>query len=253
MRLKDKVGLVTGGGSGIGAATCRLFAQEGARGVAVTDINREFGEQVVAEIHEAGGEAMFIPLNVADEGQWIDAVRATVDAYGKLDVLVGSAGMSVPESRRKVEDTDVDIWDQLHAVNARGIFLGAKHAIPEMRKIGGGAIINISSIYGIVGSRSGTAYHASKGAVRTFTKAAAIQYASENIRVNSIHPGFVDSTMTKDLHAQPAVREERIRVTPLGRIGQPEDIAWGCVYLASDESSFVTGLELVIDGGMIAQ
>ena len=183
----------------------------------------------------------------------IDAVAATVDRYGRLDVTVNNAGMSTWESRKNVEDTTLEIWNRMHAVNATGVFLGTKHSIPEMRKVGGGSIINISSIYGIVGSKGGTSYHSAKGGVRTFTKATAIQYASENIRSNSIHPGFADTGMTAELHAQPDEHARRISQTPLGRMGTPEDMAWGCLYLASDESSFVTGVELPIDGGMTAQ
>ncbi len=144
-------------------------------------------------------------------------------------------------------------WDAVMAVNSKGVFLGTKHAIPEMRKVGGGSVINISSVYGNVGSRGGTAYHASKGAVRTFSKAAAIQYADEQIRVNSVHPGFVDTPMTEAMDAQPGVHDERVGKTPFGRMGMPEDIAFGILYLASDESNFVTGSELIIDGGMTAQ
>jgi cyclopentanol dehydrogenase len=253
MRLEGKVAIVTGGASGIGAATCRFFAREGMKGVAVADINVEPGRQVANKIEESGGHAFFVELDVTDEQQWQNAIAATIERYGRLDVTVNNAGISLPEARKNVEETTLEAWNRMHAVNVTGVFLGTKYSIPEMRKVGGGSIINISSIYGIVGSQSGTAYHSSKGAVRTFTKAAAIQYAPENIRVNSIHPGFADTGMTRELHAQPGERERRISLTPLGRMGTPEDIAWGCVYLASDESSFVTGAELVIDGGMIAQ
>ena len=253
MRLEGKVGLVTGASSGIGAATARFFANEGMAGVIVADINDELGVQVVGEINEGGGNAMYVHLDVSDEDQWQVAVKAAVAKYGGLDVTMNNAGMSVPASRKKVEDTTLEIWNAMHAVNATGVFLGMKHSIPEMRKRGGGSIINTSSIFGIVGSGGGTAYHSAKGAVRTLTKAAAIQYAPEKIRVNSIHPGFADTGMTKDLHAQPGERERRIALIPLGRMGLPEDMAWGAVYLASDESSFVTGIELVIDGGTIAQ
>jgi NAD(P)-dependent dehydrogenase (short-subunit alcohol dehydrogenase family) len=253
MRLEGKVAIVTGGASGFGAATCRFFAREGMQGVVIADINDVLGRQVAQEIEASGGHACFVKLDVTDESQWREAVAATVGRYGRLDVTVNNAGLSVPESRKKVEETTLEVWNQMHAVNVTGVFLGTKHSIPEMRKVGGGSIINISSIYGIVGSPGSTAYHSSKGAVRTFTKAAAIQYAPENIRVNSIHPGFADTGMTRELHAQPAERQRRISLTPLGRMGTPEDIAWGCVYLAADESSFVTGSELVIDGGMLAQ
>ncbi len=253
MRLEGKVAIVTGGASGIGEATCRLFAREGALGVAIADINDRLGQALATDIEAGGGQAMYVHLDVSDEQQWIDGVAATVERYGRLDVVVNNAGMSGPHSRRTVEETTVEGWDLVHAVNAKGVFLGTKHAIPEMRRAGGGSVINISSIFGIVGSRGGTPYHSSKGAVRAFTKAAAVQYAAEQIRVNSIHPGFTDTPMTEDLHAQPGERERRTAVTPMGRLGVPEDLAWGCVYLASDESSWVTGAELVIDGGHNAQ
>jgi cyclopentanol dehydrogenase len=253
MRLEGKVGLVTGASSGIGAATARFFANEGMAGVIIADINDELGEQVVSEINEGGGNSMYVHLDVSDADQWQEAVNASVEKYGGLDVTMNNAGMSVPASRKKVEDTTLEVWNAMHAVNLTGVFLGMKYSIPEMRKRGGGSIINTSSIFGIMGSASGTAYHSAKGGVRTLTKSAAIQYAPENIRVNSIHPGFADTGMTQELHAQPGERERRIGLIPLGRMGLPEDMAWGAVYLASDESSFVTGLELVIDGGTIAQ
>ena len=192
---------------------------------------------------------MFVLLEVTSESDWAAAVQSTVSKFGKLDILVNNAGIS---SRTGVEDTSVDSWDQVMEVNAKGVFLGTKAAIPEMRKAGGGSIINISSIYGIVGSGGSASYHACKGAVRLFTKSAAVQYAGEGIRVNSVHPGFVDSPMTDAHHGIPEIRQARTGQTPLGRLGIPEDIAPGILYLASDQSSFVTGSELVIDGGMTA-
>jgi cyclopentanol dehydrogenase len=252
-RLSGKVAIVTGGASGIGAATCRLFAEEGAKGVVIADINKDLGREVAGRIQGQGGDAFFISLDVSEEQQWINTVTATVERYGRLDVTVNNAGMSTWESRKNVEDTTLEIWNRMHAVNVTGVFLGTKYSIPEMRKVGGGSIINISSIYGIVGSKSATSYHSAKGGVRTFTKATAIQYASENIRSNSIHPGFADTAMTAEFHAKPEERARRISQTPIGRMGTPEDMAWGCLYLASDESSFVTGIELPIDGGMTAQ
>ena len=248
MRVGDKVALISGGARGIGAATARLMAQEGGA-VVIADVLEKEGRETEAEIAKAGGRIFFIRLDVTSEDDWQAAVRATMARYGKLDVLVNNAGIS---SRTGVEETESDSWDQMMAVNARGVFLGTKAAIPEMRKAGGGSIINISSIYGIVGSATSVAYHASKGAVRIFTKSAAIQYAGDGIRVNSVHPGFVDSPMTEQFHAVPQVREARLDRTPMGRLGVPEDIAAGILYLASDESSFVTGSELVIDGGMTA-
>ena len=177
-RLSGKVAIVTGGSSGIGAATCRLFAEEGAKGVVIADINEGLGGEVADQIRKQGGDAFYIFLDVSDEQQWIDTVAATVERYGRLDVTVNNAGMSTWESRKNVEDTTLEIWNRMHAVNVTGVFLGTKYSIPEMRKVGGGSIINISSIYGIVGSKGGTSYHSAKGGVRTFTKATAIQYAA---------------------------------------------------------------------------
>ena len=251
MRLEGKVAIVSGGASGIGEATSRLFAAEGAS-VVIADVDDKRGPALESDIRNDGGEAAFIKLDVTDEDQWRAVVAETVARFGKLDIVVNNAGISSP-GRPPTEEQTVEGWDAVMAVNARGVFLGTKHAIPEMRKAGGGSIINISSIYGNVGSKGGTAYHASKGAVRAFSKAAAIQYADVNIRVNSVHPGFVDTPMTDGLHSQPGVREERVARTPIGRMGVPEDIAYGILYLASDESGFVTGSELVIDGGMTAQ
>ena len=248
-RVDGKVAVVTGGAGGIGAATARLLAREGAA-VVIGDLLEEQGRAVEAQIAEVGGQALFVPMDVTSEDDWRRAIQAAVAAYGKLDILVNNAGIS---GRNTVEETSVELWDRVMAVNAKGVFLGTKLAIPEMRKAGGGSIINLSSIWGLVGSDSSTAYHSAKGAVRIFTKAAAVQYAKEGIRVNSVHPGFVDSPMTIGYHALPGVRETRVAATPLGRMGTPEDIASGILYLASDESSFVTGSELVIDGGMTAQ
>ena len=252
-RLSGKIAIVTGGASGIGAETCRLFAAEGSKGVVIADINEKLGRKVAEQIRKQGGDAVYVFLDVSVEQQWIDTVATTVDRYGQLDITVNNAGVTGAESRKTVEDTTLDVWQRIHSVNLDGVFLGTKYSIPAMRKAGGGSIINISSVMGIVGSTSGTSYHSAKGAVRTLTKATAIQYAHDNIRSNSIHPGFVDTAMTADMHAQEEERTRRINQTPLGRLGTPEDIASGCVYLASDESSFVTGVELLIDGGMLAQ
>jgi cyclopentanol dehydrogenase len=241
--------LISGGARGIGAATARLLAREGAA-VVIGDLLEKKGQETEARIAEAGGRALFVRLDVTSEEDWRNAVQATVAAYGKLDVLVNDAGISI---RQGVEETTGESWDRMMAVNAKGVFLGTKAAIPEMRKAGGGSIINVSSIMGLVGSPTSAAYTAAKGAVRLLAKATAIQYAGDGIRANSVHPGFVDSPMTEQFHAVPHVRESRLAQTPLGRLGVPEDIAQGILFLASDESSFVTGSELVIDGGMTAK
>ncbi|MCI0794924.1 MAG: SDR family NAD(P)-dependent oxidoreductase, partial [Chloroflexi bacterium] len=182
-RVDGKVAVVTGGAGGIGAATARLLAREGAA-VVIGDLLEEQGRAVETQIAEVGGQALFVPMDVTSENDWRRAIQAAVAAYGKLDILVNNAGIS---GRNTVEETSVEVWDRVMAVNAKGVFLGTKLAIPEMRKAGGGSIINLSSIWGLVGSDSSTAYHSAKGAVRIFTKAAAVQYAKEGIRVNSVH------------------------------------------------------------------
>ena len=187
------------------------------------------------------------------EEDWIAAVETSVNTYGRLDVLVNNAGVAVWGT---LEDTNVEEWDWVMEVNAKGVFLGTKAAIPAMRRVGGGSIINISSISGLIGQEGiQPVYNASKGAVRLLTKATAIQYAKEGIRCNSVHPGPVDTPMRREGLASldPAALEERLRRVPLGRVATPEEVAYGVLYLASDESSFVTGSELVIDGGYTAQ
>lgn len=247
MRLEGKVAIISGGARGMGAVEARLFAVEGAK-VVIGDLLEDEGRQVAADISEAGGEALFVRLDVTDEESWRSAVEETVRRFGRLDVLVNNAAILRVQG---LLDTTEQIWDEVMDVNAKGTFLGTKHAIAEMRKAGGGSIINISSGAGITGSRRNTAYHASKGAVRIFTKAAAIQHAGDNIRVNSVHPGPVETDMlASSLQVEDGRKPEDV---PLGRYGKPEEIAYGVLYLASDESSFVTGSEIVIDGGRTAE
>ena len=249
-RMDGKVALISGGARGQGAAEARLFASEGAK-VVIGDLLDVEGMRVAAEIAELGGDAMYVHLDVTSEEDWQSAVAAAVSSYGKLDVLVNNAGIW---RRGRVEDTTVEDWDAIQNVNSKGVFLGTKAAIPEMRKAGGGSIINISSTAGLVGGPRSTAYTASKGAVRLFTKATAIQYAGESIRANSIHPGPIDTEMIHQVwQGEDNSREESIARTPLGRVGTVDDIAYGVLFLASDESSFMTGSELVIDGGSTAQ
>ena len=260
-RLIDKVAIVSGGASGIGAETARAFAAHGAN-VVLCDLQDDLGREVAQEIIDAGGVAEYRALDVCSEEQWIALVAATERTYGKVDILGNIAGISGRVAGVTVQtgsitgvmlaDQTLESWNQIMEVNAAGVFLGTKSVIPAMQRAGGGSIINISSICGIVGSFANAAYHASKGAVRIFSKAAAIQYAKDQIRVNSVHPGFVDTPM-----ARPGLRgnesgKARMDATPLGRFGKPIDIAMGCLYLASDEASWVTGSELVIDGGMTA-
>ena len=250
MRLDNRVALISGGARGMGAAEAKMFAAEGAK-VVIGDVLDEDGRQTETAINEVGSECLFVHLEVTDEGSWVQAVAETVSRFGKLDILVNNAG--VGGDRGRLEDTSVEAWDRIMNINAKGVFLGTKAAIPEMRRTGGGSIINISSIYGLVGSGGSSAYHASKGAVRLLTKSTAIQYASEGIRVNSVHPGIIDTPMTEAILADPERNQRWISGTPLGRRGEPEDVAYGVLFLASDESSFMTGSELVIDGGWTAQ
>ena len=232
----------------MGAVEARLFAREGCR-VAIGDLREDEGQKVEAEINETGGECLYLHLDVTNEESWQAAIAATVARFGKLDILVNNAGIYRIEL---MEETSVELWDQIMEINSKGVFLGTKHAIPELRKACGGAVINISSTAGLVGSNLAAAYSASKGAVRLFTKATAIQYAQDGIRANSIHPGIIQTDMTAALLADPNHYQERLDRTPLGRIGKPEDAAYGALFLASDESSFMTGSELVIDGGRTA-
>jgi NAD(P)-dependent dehydrogenase (short-subunit alcohol dehydrogenase family) len=250
MRLARKVAFISGGARGMGAAEARLFAREGAR-VALGDVLADEGRKVVEEISETGGEALFVPLDVTSESLWQDAVAASISRFGKLDILVNNAGVG---SHGMVEDTSVEEWDRVMDINAKGVFLGTKTAIPELRRAGGGSIINISSQLGIVGvDNSSPQYQASKGAVRLLTKATAIQYARDGIRVNSVHPGPIVTPMTEGSRADEQRYELTLSRIPLGRYGEAEDVAYGVLFLASDESSFMTGSELVIDGGWTAQ
>ena len=249
-RLEGKVAVVTGGASGIGESACRLFAREGVRGLVLADVNEAAGKQVAAELHASGTDAIFALLDVSQETQWIATMQMVVERWGRLDILVNNAGRGGVLTRPPVEHTTEEALDMSFAMNAKGALFGMKHAIPRMRKVGGGSIVNVVSIYTVVGDVLGTAYAAGKGALRSLTRMAAVQYAAENIRVNGVFPGFVETGMTRDLHSKPENRNHRIALTPLGRIAVPEDIAYGIVYLASDESSYMTGSELVIDGGI---
>ena len=249
MRLKDKVAFISGGARGIGAAMAKLFAREGAK-VVIGDVLEEEGRQTETEINETGGECLFLRLDVTSEAEWQQAVASTVARFGKLDVLVNNAGIG---GMGTVEDTTVEAWDRVMEVNAKGMFLGTKAAIPEMRRFGGGSIINTSSQVGLVGTDTASPqYQASKGAVRLFTKATAIQYAGEGIRANSVHPGPVLTPMLELGIGDPEMHQLLLSRIPLGHYGEPENVAFGVLFLASDESCFMTGSELVIDGGYTA-
>ncbi|MDA0768869.1 MAG: glucose 1-dehydrogenase [Chloroflexi bacterium] len=245
MRLEGKVALISGGARGMGAVEARLFAREGAK-VAIADILAEEGKKLESDIAESGGEALFVTLDVTREEAWIKAVSDVVARFGRLDILVNNAGIY---RLARVEDTTEEGWDTVLDVNAKGVFLGTKAAIPAMRTGGGGSIVNISSVAGIIGSLNSTAYNASKGAVRLLTKTTAIQYAQEGIRVNSVHPGPIDTEMLGLVFPDEETRNSRLSNIPMGRMGTAADVANGVLFLASDESSYMTGSELVIDGG----
>ncbi|MDP7469296.1 MAG: glucose 1-dehydrogenase [Dehalococcoidia bacterium] len=248
-KLDGKVALISGGARGMGAAETRMFTQEGAS-VVIGDILDEEGAKVEAAIQEQGGAATFIHLDVTREEDWRNAVQGAVDKYGKLDILVNNAAIVIQKA--DIEDRTGDEWDRVMAVNAKGVFLGTKYAIPEMRRAGGGSIVNISSIAGIAQStHQEPAYAASKGAVRIFTKVAAAQHAKDGIRCNSVHPGPIETEMLLGAMGTTENLSRRLERVAMRRMGHVDDIAKGVLYLASDDSSFVTGIELVIDGGAI--
>ena len=250
MRLAGKVALVSGGARGMGAVEAEMFTREGAR-VVFGDVLEGEGKAVEARIRAAGGEATFVRLDVTSEQEWADAVATAARLYGKLDVLVNNAGIG---GGRRIEDTTLAEWERTMAVNSTGVFLGTRAAIPALRRAGGGSIVNISSQLGLVGTDiSSPQYQASKGAVRLLTKTTAIQYAKDKIRANSVHPGPIVTPMTEARRADPEIYKLMVSRIPLGRYGQPEEVALAVIYLASDESAFVTGSELVIDGGWTAQ
>lgn len=249
MRLEGKVAFISGGAQGMGAVEARLFAREGAR-VAIGDVLPE-GESVARAIEDAGGECLFANLDVASEAEWQAAIAATVARFGRLDVLVNNAGVS---QWGLVHETSEADWNRVMDINAKGVFLGTKAAIPAMLEAGGGSIINISSQLGLVGTEmSSPQYQSSKGAVRLLTKLTAMQYAKDGIRCNSVHPGPIMTPMTEPRREDPATYAAMLARIPLGRYGEPEEIANGVLFLASDESGWMTGSELVLDGGWTAQ
>lgn len=247
-RLSGKVAIISGGARGQGAEEARLFASEGAK-VIIGDILDSEGIQVESEIVERGGQAKFVRLDVSIEDDWSKAVQLAISEYGKLDILVNNAGILLMKG---VEDTSSEEWDHLHNINSKGVFLGSKAVISAMRKSGGGSIVNISSIAGLIGSRF-SAYGASKGLVRTLTKSIAVNHGHENIRCNSVHPGIIETDMVSEIIGSKEGRDLQLNRTPLNVIANSRDVAFGVLYLASDESRYVTGSELVIDGGITAQ
>lgn len=253
-RVQDKVAIVTGGAMGIGEATARLLAREGAH-VAVTDVEEKTGRAVAESIRADGGEAQFWSLDVGDE----EAVQTTFaeihDHYERVHVLVNNAGIS--GANKPTDEVTEEEWDRVMQINVKGVFFCTKHVIPYLKEAGGGSIVNLSSIYGLVSAPDVPPYHASKGAVRLMTKTDALLYAGDKIRVNSVHPGFIWTPMVEN-HLESTGdaetgREEVAKLHPLGHLGEADDIAYGILYLASDESKFVTGAELTIDGGYTAR
>ncbi len=253
-RLAGKVAVVTGAALGLGRASCIRMAEEGAA-IAVLDMLEAEGQALAAELAAQGHPARFWRCDVSSEAEVARVINEVAAHFGRLDVLVNNAGVS-GASKPTHEITEAE-WDWVQAINVKGVFFCTKHAIPHLKAAGGGSIINLSSIYGLVGAADAPPYHASKGAVRLMSKTDAMIYAADKIRVNSIHPGFIWTPMVqKFLDAGPdpvAGRKAVDNLHPLGHMGEPDDIAWGVVYLASDEAKFLTGSELVIDGGYTAR
>ncbi len=254
-RVEGKVAVITGGASGIGKATCLLLAREGAK-VAVTDIKDDEGQKVVAKIEELGGIAKYWHLDTSNEDSVGGVFTDIVHEFGSLDVLINNAGIA--GVNKPTHEISREEWDKVISVNVSGVFFCTKQAIPLMQKSGGGSIINMSSIYGIIGAADLPPYHASKGAVRMMSKNDALIYAKDNIRVNSIHPGFIWTPLVEELAKESPAGVETFRkqldsLHPIGHVGEPDDVAYGVLYLASDESKFVTGTELIIDGGYTAR
>ncbi len=254
-RVENKAAIVTGGARGIGKATCCVLAEHGAK-VAVADIIDDEGEAVAEEIRENGGDAEYYRLDTSREQEVSDVFKRIRDKFGSIDVLVNNAGISGTNApTHEISESD---WQRVIDINVKGVFLCTKHAVPYMKGNGGGSIVNLSSIYGIVGAPDLPAYHASKGAVRLMAKTDALLYAKDGIRVNSVHPGFIWTPLVEELASRSeegaeAFREKLACRHPIGHVGEPEDIAYGILYLASDEAKFVTGSELVIDGGYTAR
>lgn len=248
MRLQNKVALITGAASGMGESTARVFAREGAK-LVLTDVLDAEGEAVAASIRAGGADAVFVHHDVTQEADWQKALAAALQRYGRLDIAVNNAGISggLPDK------LDVAAFDRLMAVNARGTFLGMKFAIEYMRDAGGGSIVNVSSISGIVGQDFvHMGYNGAKGAVRTMTKSAAVQFGPAGVRVNSVHPGIMPPMRTSQTSADPGIRARVLEGVPLRRAGRVEELAHAVLFLASDEASYITGAELVVDGGLVA-
>ncbi|MCH2450179.1 MAG: glucose 1-dehydrogenase [Gracilimonas sp.] len=251
-RLENKVAIITGAASGMGAVEARLFAQQGAKVVA-TDIQKDKLDNVVKEINDNDGEAIAVELDITSEDAWANAVKIALDTYNKIDILVNNAGIGGAEGYATFDELNKESWDKFIKVNATGAFLGTKAVVPEMRKQDTGSIINISSIAGLVGGAAGIHYTASKGASRLFSKGLAMELAADNIRVNSVHPGLIDTPMTSIVTEDEEALEDTIKDIPLGYAAKPEEVANAVLFLASDEASYITGAEIPVDGGYTAQ
>jgi len=247
-RLKEKVALISGAAKGQGAEEAKLFADEGAS-VVLGDILDEEGTEIASEINRSGGKASYVHLDVTKKDDWELAVREAISIYGKLDILVNNAGILIMKGLAETSESE---WDLIQNINSKGVFLGSQSVIPEMVRNGSGSIVNISSVAGLIGSRY-TAYGASKGLVRLLTKSIAVQYGPNGIRCNSVHPGIIETDMVKDMIGTDEGRKNQLNRTPLNIIANSMDVALGVLYLASDEARYVTGSELVIDGGITAQ
>ena len=245
-RLENKVALITGAANGMGEAEARLFAEHGAS-LVITDRDISKLNKLAEELTASGTKVLALEHDVSQEAEWIKAADSADKAFGKVDILINNAGIVSLEG---VEATTIDLWDKIIAVNQTGTWLGMKHTIPLMRKAGKGSIVNIASVYALIGSGTSAAYQASKGAVRVLSKTAAMEYANQNIRVNSIYPGTILTPMVAAAVSDEALKGIVSKI-PMGRAGSSLEVAWGALYLASDESSYVTGAELVIDGGWV--
>lgn len=251
-RLNNKVVLITGGASGIGEAACRLLAEQGAQ-IALLDINSEKGQNIVAEINEQGGQAVFWPMNAIIEREVQTTFAQIVETWGRINVLVNNVG--IIGDNKPTHEISEEEWDKVMNINVKSVLFCTKHAIPHLRKTGGGSIINMSSLHGLIGTPDYPANHAAKAAIRLMTKTDAMLYAKDKIRVNSIHPGYIWTPLLEEVARKSAIGYEEFiarhdKIQPIGHIGQPEDVAYAIAYLASDESRFMTASELVIDGGL---
>ena len=249
MRLSGKVALITGSSRGMGAVEAELFSDEGAI-VIITDVLETPGRNLASRLTEQGRNVLFSKLDVTSEQNWIRVIKEVMDNFGKIDILINNAGIY---STTPIECTSLEEWNKVMSVNVGGVFLGTKHCVPYMRNGGGGSIVNLSSTAGLIGGYRGGAYGSSKGAVRLLTKNTALQFAKDGVRANSVHPGPIDTDMIAENLSTPEGRSASISRIPLGRIGTALEVAYGILFLASDESSFMTGSELVIDGGVTAQ